>query len=998
MNITVDITHITQPELRNLVRGAKSNSDSKTRYSTLNHARRLATPSNARTLAHFMCATELDAFYYGPAFPTDMNTVYRYNFRRPIAVELETCFQLARLEYYLETLLQPACLLGRINTAILTGNLTHACTLCIEFRTKYGFSAILARKAIYIYSKAKDLLRDTLEPFETQYSGPLLSSFLNTDENTLYSQYINLSLDVCDGDAPSLEVLREHRRILDRFSSSSSDPKPSMAMMRRIIYPTHLFSILDSHALLFLTSSTALDLLTDFSVASFSSKTNVAPLKDLLTSSKFLEAREALQPSRGALKTFLGLPHLEGKEEASYKASFAFPEVSSLARWRRAIDFELSSRERDIPQQEPQPYRYFSTNLSLVQLCQIPRSVVVSFSRFRNSQSGTFMRTIAVLNRLRNGEALSDLSPFSIRLLLSLTTGFSRILSETELRELREKAEQEDVKVIVFLTMVMLNQKHSTEDLEFEMRFAFQSLIQSDYDSDILAFVDWMHQRTPGLTPAIVDVCDIGFLERLYLLHSSYADVLKTREDICRWAADKLNRRDFIAIADRLALDSKVRTIRGEIDENRILVDPIRYEQWSMDALAPMLRKYERVLSVPSARHGDARAGELDRRAEKAGTLVGNDYWFRLACEEAFKEFCHNRIFGIDSYLSRRIRHGTLAGTLIVPIQEQLGGFKNNPNTSLSEEELSELDGALDEYRKAIYFIRDGLLHFRSKDHKHGLLLSYSANTPSRARLYSEFREVVVEHFALGYGASELCSLFGDHCWELFTEDLIRVQEELRRYFHSRIRPIFRRIRKRRSSNPVVRQLSTELDQTAEHLFTGLLRWFTRSEGSTMTVTVRELLNVVIDEVGAYWPNYAKRFRIESGGDEVLFGLTYQNVYDLLSVLYSNIANHGDPDAESQVISEFQMTEADSVSMLRIKVVSGIRQGSTDEQVRDAVFSALAADSERDSMIREGQSGLGKARALVESYYEGGQFTWKVEGGKCSMEFRIPIILVGGDT
>ena len=894
--------------------------------------------------------------------------------------------------------MQPATLLGHINTAILTGNLTHACTLCTEFLTKYGFSAILARKAIYIYSKAKDLLRDSLDQFETRYSGPLLASFLNTDEHTLYSQYVNLALDVCDGDVPSLEVLKEHRRIQDRFSSSSSDPKPPMAMMRRIIYPTHLYSILDSHALLFFTSSTALDLLTDFSVASFSSKTNAADLNDIHKSSKFLKARAALQPSRGALKAFLDLPHSEGKEEASYKASFAFSEVNLFARWRRAIDFELSHRESAILQQEPGPYKYFTSELTLADLCQMPKRNLVSFSRFRNSNSSVFLRTIAVLNRLRYGDELSTLSPISIRLLLSLTSGFSRILSETELRALREKAEQEDVKVIIFLTMVMLNQKHPTEDLEFEMRFAFQILIQSDHDSDILAFFDWMHQRTPGLTHAIVDVCDISFLERLYLLHSSYADVLKTREEICRWAANKLNRRDFIAIADRLALDSKVRIIRGEIDENRILVDPIRYEQWSMDALAPRLRKFERVLSVPSARLEDVRVADSGRRAEKSATLVGNDYWFRVACEEAFKEFCHNRIFGIDSYLSRRIRHGTLAGTLIVPIQEQIAGFRSNPSTSLTEEEFDELDSSLDEYRKAVYFIRDELLHFRSKARKHGLLLSHSANTPARSRLHNEFRDVVVDHFALGYGAYELCSLFGDHCWELLREDLVRVQEELRRYFHSHIRPIFRSIGKRRRSNSVVRQHSTELDQTAEQLFTGLLRWFTRSEGSTMTVTVRELLNVVVDEVGAYWPYYAKRFRIESGGDEMLFGLTYQNVYDLLSVIYSNIARHGDPNAESHVVSAFQLREEDPVSMLRIKIVSEIGRGSTDEEVRDAISAALAADSDRDSMIREGHSGLGKARALIESYSEGGQFHWEVEGRECRMEFHIPIILVGGET
>ena len=59
-----------------------------------------------------------------------------------------------------------------------------------------------------------------------------------------------------------------------------------------------------------------------------------------------------------------------------------------------------------------------------------------------------------------------------------------------------------------------------------------------------------------------------------------------------------------------------------------------------------------------------------------------------------------------------------------------------------------------------------------------------------------------------------------------------------------------------------------------------------------MLVTVRELVTVVVQEVAGYFPNYEQRYSHELGGDESLSGLAYQTVYDLLSVFFTNIAQH----------------------------------------------------------------------------------------------------------
>ena len=997
MTAASKISELSLRELRNLTRGAISNTSSRARASTINHARRILTLRDAPVLASIMCSTDLDHSYFGPQFSSSLARVFAMPNRQEIDLDVELAFQVARLDAYLDVLREPAAALGDINTAILTGQLGKACSLSQQFMINYGYSATLARKVIYLYSKTHEILGPEGGDFEREHSAPLLSEFMDTNEHTLYSQFFNLSLDVCDASAPCLEVMRDHRRIFERFSFNSNISPRQVSLMRRVLYPTHYSALIDPHSLLYLSSSSALDLLIDITVTSYSDDIRFACLHDLFRKSRFLEARAALQPNKGAMSKFLQLPHIRGEEEAAYKASFAFPEVERLALWRRSIDFEFSYRTDGSGTNEPAPYKYFVSGLSLRQLCKPAQSTLKSLSRFRNSQSGIFLRTVAVLNRLRHGERLSDLSSSEVRLLLSITTEFARILTENELLDLKQKAERDEERVIVFLSMVMLNTREPSEDLAFELRLTFQFVVLTDFDSQILKFFDWIHQRTPGLSRVIVELCDISFLERLYLLHETYSDVLTTREEICRWAAHKLDSADYVAVAERLALDAKVRSIRGQIDENRIFVDTMRYEQWASDALASSIRKFERVISVAPISREEADGATPRTRAERASRIVGNDYWLRLACEEAFREFCHNRIFGIDSYLSRRIRHGTLAGTLIVPIQELIAEFRDSHSSQLSPQDVAALDRCLDDYKSAVYVVRDKLLHFNGSEHPEGLLLPYHLQTPSRARLYEEFRELIVDHLELGFGSRELCSLFSDHCWDLLNEDLLRVQSELRRFFYNRVRPVLRNLDRPERSRQAWKQLVTELDQRAEGLFASLLRWFTRSEGSTMTVTVGELLNVVVDEVGTYWPSYKRRFTLLKGGEQSLFGSSYQNVYDLLTVLFSNIAQHGDPEAETTVESGFGMRDDMPGSSLRVVVVSDLRPGTSDESVRKAIAGALAADHQRDSMIREGRSGLGKMRTLIESYSDRGRFSWSVDGGRCRMEFEVPIILVGSE-
>ena len=326
--------------------------------------------------------------------------------------------------------------------------------------------------------------------------------------------------------------------------------------------------------------------------------------------------------------------------------------------------------------------------------------------------------------------------------------------------------------------------------------------------------------------------------------------------------------------------------------------------------------------------------------------------------------------------------------------KKKISEFHNVHGDALVEADDLNTERVLAEYRSIISRIRDDLLHFRSELKPGGLFVPNADQTSTRTSLQADFRNRVVQFFRDGYSAAEVCPLFLDHCWDLLTEDLIRIQNELRKVFTTEIRPLLRSVSAGRREVRW-RFLATELDQTSEGLFSNLLRWFGKSEGSAMTVSVRELVTVVVEEIAQYFPSYQKKYRFVDGGNESLSGLTYQTVYDLLSLFFTNIAQHADPSAESSLWAEFINLDESGSAMLEIRIVSKNLFSNSDAQVRKAILEALANDDEGESMVREGKSGLGKARALIRAYSGDGGFSWKVEEGKCQMKFHVPVIVVG---
>ena len=495
----MNITALSNIQLRNQVRGALSNTSTPAKLTSLASARRLLNNQDTTIFTNILCTTDLEDTFYGPPFPPHTSSLFRINRRQPIALELELTIQITRLHHHLDRVLAAAADIGRINDTLLKRDVTAALALLEHFRDTYGVSTFLAKKVAFLHFA----LLQTHPPSDNSSlhsrSSSLLNSLLGNHQSRLYSQYINLILDNFDIDTSCFQIRHDHLQIWKRSLDQVTRTTLLNLIMQRTLYPTQAATILHSEGLLFFSSSSLLDLLADFLTLSYHPKLLPPPLKTFLSTDAFSELRNSVRPTKHSIATFLNTTQTEISEQAAYRASFAFAELRQFTRWRQALDNELCQRDDmlDIPIEHS--FSYFPNSLTLVALCTQDTSPMRSLQRFEPARSQMFLRTVAVLNRLRKGAELSKLSALHIRLLLSQTSNFSKLLTEHELLRLRAQSEKDDRRcrrpekgkqteqghIICFLSMVMLNAQKPNEDLEFEMRMTFQKVVQDAHSASV---------------------------------------------------------------------------------------------------------------------------------------------------------------------------------------------------------------------------------------------------------------------------------------------------------------------------------------------------------------------------------------------------------------------------------------------------------------------------------------------------------------------------------
>ena len=641
-----------------------------------------------------------------------------------------------------------------------------------------------------------------------------------------------------------------------------------------------------------------------------------------------------------------------------YRRSLAWIEYKNIAVFRNGVDpLYVENTAKDHITNDPAiDYleNYFEGVRSLESLAGRANDYRLSLEKYDNEHAGVFLRTIAFSYFLRSGSKGADISPHQLLCLLNQTRDIPRIATVDELRTFFLN-QQSDL-LASYLANALIADCSKLNIDQHRVRRALQTLIIKRFNADIVEFANYLAQQSKHVAINLFERCTEAFLVQLFFLLPRPEMVFEARARLLDWYADVFNEPIARERARTLRLDQRLRAVRGEIDDTRIYVDPLRFGQWlednALDELNAILREnaFEDGVFNSFADFGDF-AAQRQPHVRLA-----------ICLQAAFQEFCSNKRYGADSYLGRRIRHGTLKGVMVGQLQTILEKPKYEPLMA-SNSAKRFITSWLQHYETRIDYWGQEVFQVRNKQKPKGAIVpditSGEKLDAARAAL-KDIANVFVETKSLQAVLQNIM----EWCWRLIEKDLTSIRMTIdtgRTHWGVISRVDLQSLCSDELLN-LAGELCREINSLTDERFRQLARWFTKPTNLAPSTSLSLLLDAVLDEVKGHFPTYNPIMKREGLSDIELVGMYYHHVYDFLYVVIYNAAKHG--DRQGPLGQAIELSDGlNSMRRLKIIISSRIAKGASIDKVRSDIDAAMSGSIE-DAMVVEGRSGLKKLLRL----------------------------------
>jgi hypothetical protein len=638
-----------------------------------------------------------------------------------------------------------------------------------------------------------------------------------------------------------------------------------------------------------------------------------------------------------------------------YRRSIAWIEFPTVSQSRNGVDhYFLDNKSRPLFRNRYAAdfvTTYFEDVTNLTSITAPPSECRLSLDKYRQSCAGNFVRTLAFMHLLRTGARASELTADQLLGLMNRTMHIASVARVGELRDFFSSP-TEDLLVRYISTALISDCSHENSD-RHRLRRALQDIVIKSFEGNIVAFAEYLSQSSKYIVFHLFDMCTEAFLVMLFFLFPKPEMVFEARAQLLDWYGAKYNELGALERAKTLRLDQKLQKVRGEIDDMRIYVDPLRFGEWLQDFLL------EELTGVLTSNIETKDIEEFrvfgDFPANRAPHIR-----LAMALQAAFTQFCVDKRYGIDSYLGRRIRHGTLAGVMLTQIQEV---FAKPRYARLFENKRSAeyLRNWMNVYESAIGIWGQAVLQIRSKNKPRGAI---SPDITSSSKL--DLARLALKDMLAIYREHRNLTVVGqvifESCWRLIERDLsaIRTMIEASRIGWGTIDRD--ELQSLGNEYYLAAEFCREINLITDEKFRTLSRWFTRPTNLAPSATVSLLIDAVMDEVKEHFPNYEPQINRVGMADVEVFGMYYHHLYDFLYVVIYNAAKHGKRDG---ILSEDVrlIHSGDGAAYLELIVSSEIRTVDEMQAVKANIDAAMSGNIE-DAMVVEDRSGIKKLLRL----------------------------------
>ena len=538
---------------------------------------------------------------------------------------------------------------------------------------------------------------------------------------------------------------------------------------------------------------------------------------------------------------------------------------------------------------------------------------------------------------------------FDRKALLALM-GLTRDLSRTIPIHATRNAVKLSTDRLVKLILLLLLAKRSTNELDsFNLRRLLEDVATREHNGSLIKLIESYEKEHPDIADYIYDVATEDFLAKLNKLAPHRSDIPEIRASLHEWKARFSGNDYYLQRARAVRIDHQLNRLRDEIDDYRMYVDPSRFSSWVQD---------EKMIDLKSAL-------TYSGSGKKSVAVSCDESLLAQVIKDSYNAFCANAAFGIESYIGRRIRHGTFHGNMFSSVIYHVESCSKFSQLFKSQEFLSVWEDWKASYDNRIKAIIIDKLHVQSKRKPQGLLQPevYSVNkqeivyaaVKTISKLYTDVKSVEgIEEFIIEY------------CWRLAECDLLDVTS----YLESQ-RPLLKQF-------PIIDQLSErdkkiipefrrELFLTIDRKISSMLSWFKRPSNISPRTSVSLLFDAIVEEVRDSIPDFNPQGEDIEYGSIELVGWVYHIVYDSLAVVVSNAAKHGDP--KMPVKRSFSIVEERENKLrkrLVVEVSSSIRPSDRSCEIAKIIEQRKCANFD-DANLYQGRSGISKLMQLASN-------------------------------
>lgn|GEM_PF-1265360 len=632
----------------------------------------------------------------------------------------------------------------------------------------------------------------------------------------------------------------------------------------------------------------------------------------------------------------------------TFRAAPAFLEYDEFRNFRAALQQlfdEPDIREREVTAPNRFESEFFATVSTVADI--LPPDAIACEPLpgvFCSSTAGVLSRSCALAKLAESASDFSAIDGTQMAALMGATTNIDRLLPTASLRAASKTAVDPFTKLML-LTLIRAHSP-ATRDA-FQFKEAFQRFVLTDHDGSVVAFLEAIAKVSEEIVGYFIGLLDETMLSQLPFLVLTSEDVYETRAQILEWHAERIRDESSRDKAKQLRIDRKIAAIRGQINETRLNIDSVRFRQWieisKVSEFSGFIRQ-ETIGVLPQIDVTNKKAlAEIRLTAHRDPVSRA-----LVALMDCYREFCVNADFGVASYLGRRIRHGTLRGTL-------LDGLPDAGDYGLGPSALAQYQQWQQAFANSIGAITSRL-HFAGKGSPKGAMISPDIDSKEKWDAVLVCLHKIYEQAQADHGAGGIAFTIEQYCWYIFEIELRAVREGI-----AECRNQFETLKIRHhAGDATVIPFERDVNISLSTSFNAVASWFNKPPNISPVAQLSDIVDVVLREAKA--ENLTYHPVVHTAGVELeLSGGVYYNVYDALTIIVRNAAQHGAHPGELTIAANVE--ERSLGSVLHIEVSSQTQQGDAAlAAVARMEKAGLAGPANAD--IVEGGSGVRKLKKM----------------------------------